>query len=441
LEGDVTKFNMAQLDTFEGQLETHISHLRHVSITGYLWSALQRLVSSAPTLEFLSLSHRHVRFGSPQAVLPVNIFKCTNPSLKSLELDSCDISWKSPLLKGLRTLKILKPSEEARPELEDWLDALNEMPQLETLIFQYATPVALLDAPLISESSRRVTLPCLTRFQISASAKDCVLAFAHLVLPALAWLHVDAASCKADGEVVRIVIPYVVQNINGLLATESLRSIQISGEAARAQVVAWTTPDADVAVCNPNTFSAPFPACLMFTAIGNWPDGVGTAIYDALLTLLPVNSVSTLTVRNGTQFNKEFWRNHATRLPLLEQARLVPIAVKPFRDMHADDAPPEGPRLPSLTKLILTDISWTTPRTHNLRDMLIERVEQGVLLEVLDLRTCVAVDGVIPLLKEIVVDVQEPLTVQPGSWMIIFWTDEGFGLEGEDDVEEFIDYF
>ena len=41
--------------------------------------------------------------------------------------------------------------------------------------------------------------------------------------------------------------------------------------------------------------------------------------------------------------------------------------------------------------------------------MLIERVEQGVPLEVLDLRTCFAADRAIQLLKEIVVEVQEPL--------------------------------
>jgi hypothetical protein len=120
---------------------------------------------------------------------------------------------------------------------------------------------------------------------------------------------------------------------------------------------------------------------------------------------------------------------------------LVPTAVKGFRDMLAEDAPLDGPRLPSLTKLILTDITWTDARTYHLRDMLIERVEQGVPLEVLDLRTCIDVDWAATLFKEIVVDVQEPLTKQLGPQIIMggFGYDDG---EGEAEYgEEFVDYY
>ena len=45
----------------------------------------------------------------------------------------------------------------------------------------------------------------------------------------------------------------------------------------------------------------------------------------------------------------------------------------------------------------------------SLGDMLIERVEQGVPLEVLDLLKCTAPAHAIQLLREIVVDVKEPL--------------------------------
>ena len=358
LEADVTKWSAAQLDAFEKQLEAHISHTRHLSICGHLQTALDRLVSSAPTLEFLSLSHKSRQFALAQVVIPVNLFNCTAPSLTSLELENCNISWKSPLLKGLRTLKILRPSTEARPKLEDWLGALNEMPQLETLILQYATPLAPRAAPLISEPSRAVTLPSLTRFHISASARDCALALAHLVLPALIWLHVDAES-HDEVEDVHLVIPYVARNVHGLQGTEPLRSILISGERTSAEVVAWTMPDADVKVCDPDTlFSASVSARLMFAATGiNWHYGADTAIFDALLTLLPVNSVSTLTAQNRTRLSKEFWLSHAPRWPLLERVRLVPTAVKAFRDMLVEDAPPDGPRLPSLTKLTLVELS------------------------------------------------------------------------------------
>jgi hypothetical protein len=253
---------------------------------------------------------------SGPVVIPVNLFDCTIPRLTSLELENCDISWKSPILKGLRTLEILRPSTGARPKLGDWLGALNEMPQLETLILQYATPHASLATPLISRLLS-VTLPSLTRFDISASATDCALALAHLVLPALIWLCVDVESHEV--EEVHLVIPYIAQNVRGLQDTEPLRSILISGEETRAEVVAWTMPDADVKVCDPDTlFTASTSARFVFVATGiNWPYGADAAIFDSLLTLLPVNSVSTLTAQNRTQLSKEFWLRHEPRWPLL----------------------------------------------------------------------------------------------------------------------------
>ena len=134
LDADVTKWSVTQFDVFRNYVEAHMSHTRQLSICGSLHAVFDRLVSSAPTLEFLSLSHKPRPSASAKVVIPIDLFNCTAPSLTSLELKSCDISWKSPLLKRLRSLEILRLSTEARPTLEDWLGALNEMPQLETLI-------------------------------------------------------------------------------------------------------------------------------------------------------------------------------------------------------------------------------------------------------------------------------------------------------------------
>jgi hypothetical protein len=349
----------------------------------------------------------------PVAIIPANLFNGIHPSLTRLELKSCDISWKSLLLKRLRSLEIVRPSPEGRTELEDWLDVLNEMSQLETLILQSASPPAPLEGPLVSEESRTATLPSLTRFHISSSAKDCALALAHLVLPALTWLHVDAEYFESEeGEDLQLVFPYVARNISGLFGPEPPRSILISGERKRAEVLAWTVPDADVKVCDPNTLlSASTSARFMFaaTSASSWPPRMDIAIINTTLTLLPMNSVSTISVHNDTRLSKEFWLSHAPRLPLLEQARLVPTAVRAFRDMLAEGAPPNGPRLPSLKKVLFVDVPLNGPRAYYLRDMLMERVEQGVPLEVLDLRTCVAGDRSIQSLTEVVVEVQEPL--------------------------------
>ncbi|KAF8492740.1 hypothetical protein F5888DRAFT_1636895 [Russula emetica] len=406
LEADVSIWRTAQVEAFERQLEAHISHTRHLSLSGSLQTAFARLLSSAPTLESLSLSHKYQVYGLlPVAIVPDNLLNCTAPNLTSLELENCDISWKSPLLKGLRNLQILDISTKARPKFEDWLDALNEMSNLQTLSLQSATPLAPLASPLIPGPSRAITLPSLTHFRIHASAKDCALALAHLLLPALTRLHVDVDSYDEEGEDVRLVIPYVARNVYVQHDIEPIRSILIAGERTCTDVLTWTRPGADIKVCGPNALvEMSSSACLVFAAKGKgWNYGVDAAIFDALLTLLPVNFVLTFTAQNRARLSKEFWLSHAPRHAwFLTQSRH-------FTEMLAEDIPPDGPRLPSLTKLTLVDVTLTALRTYHLLDLLIKRVEQGVPLEVLDLRTCVAADRAIQLLAEIVVDVQEPL--------------------------------
>jgi len=418
LEADVTMWMPTQVEHFARQVEAHISHTCHLNLSGYGYfeSALARLSSSAPTLESLFLSHISPTHGS--LIIPDNLFNCTTPNLTNLKLESCDISWKSPLLKNLRTLEILDISTKARPGLEDWLDALNEMPKLKKLSLHSATPRAPPFSPHISEPSRTITLPSLTHFYIRDFAKDCALALAHLLLPTLTWLHVDVKSHDREGEDVRLVIPYVVRNVYVLQDIEPIRSILIAGERTCAEVLTWTMPGADVKVCGLDTLDdMSRSACLMFAAKGNmWNCGVDTAIFDALLTLLPMNFVSTLTAQNCTRLSKESWLRHASRLPSLEQARLVPTAVRAFREMLVEDIPPEGLRLPSLTRLFLIEVALTALRTfHHLHDLVIKRVEQGVPMEVLDLHTCSAPGWppcAIQFPVEIVGDVQEPLDVR-----------------------------
>jgi hypothetical protein len=444
LEADFTRWSVAHPLFLESQLEAHISHTCHLSISGHLQPVLGRLVSSAPTLESLSLSHKSFMFPSLHIAIPVNLFNCIIPRLTRLDLENCDISWKSPLLKDLRTLKILRPSSEARPKLEDWLDALKEMPQLETLILETATPLALPAAPL-TEPSRTVTLPSLTIFDISASARDCALALAHLVLPALTRLCVNADSLEWEGGDVQLLVPYVARNVCGLQDTEPLRSILISSESLRVKVTAWTMPDTDLNFYDPNTNSEFVPAHMTFAVTStSWKYGVDTAILDVLLMRLPVNPVSNLTTLNITRLSKAFWLRHAPRWSLLDQACLVPTSIKGFRDMLAEDAPSDGPRLPLLTKLTLVDVTVTALRTFHLCDMLMERVEQGVPLEILDLRACFAADRAIDLLKEIVVDVQEPLAAgtKPMEGPALFNWNGGLGyrfneVEYDHDTSDF----
>ena len=69
--------------TFERQLDAHLSHTHHLRISGP-FPSFKQLVPCAPTLEFLSLSQKFHSFD--HAVIPINLFNCTAPSLTSLKL-------------------------------------------------------------------------------------------------------------------------------------------------------------------------------------------------------------------------------------------------------------------------------------------------------------------------------------------------------------------
>jgi hypothetical protein len=413
LETTLDHWSKAQFEAFERQLEAHISHTIHLSISGRFQIGLERLVSPAPVLEVLSVSNISHPFEFPPTVIPDTLFDGIAPKLASLDLIGCNISWKSPLLKGLQTLQIRGPSEEARPILEDWLDALNEMCRLKALTLHSSTPVVFDDDMLISGPRRAVTLPSLTRFDIYASAKDCALALAHLVLPALNCLGVTAESRDWDAKDVRLLIPHIARNAHGSQDTAPLQSIVISGRRAYAEIFAWTAADADVKFLNSPLKELPgLPARLVFRATANseWHDGSETEIFDAMVEHLPMNTISSLVARTPISFSKESWLSHATRLAMLKRVYLAHHAsAKPFIQMLAEDTPPGGPlRLPSLTKIILHNVLLTALRTYHLRDMLIKCKEQGAPLETLDLRTCIASEGAIQLLAEIVGDVKGP---------------------------------
>ena len=428
----ITRRNKA---LFETLLTAHLSHIRHLSLSGRLKTVLDQLVSPAPALEILSLSDPSFRFTPSLSGVSDALFHGATPKLKCLELYRFGINWKSPLLKGLRTLQVLNYI--GIPSLEDWLDALIEIPQLETLILHPVTPFFSIDDLPMSEPRRTLTLPSLTQFKISGPAKDCGLALAHLVLPILTSLHVDAQSEDEDGEDIRQLIPYIVRNAHGPQDTAPLQSVLFSGEVTRAEIAAWTVPDADVEFSKPITlFGAPSSTRLVFSATGyDWDqDGMEVTIFDTLLTRLPVNTVSTLTAQNH-MLTKEFWLNHEPRLAMIKRARLVHTAVRPFREMLDEEDRPDGPlRFPRLTKLILVNVSLTSLTTYYLRDTLVKRRKQGVPLEVLDLRACTAAERAIQLLAETVDDVQGAAKM-PGTGDLAFFDWKG-GVDSFDEEEK-----
>jgi hypothetical protein len=246
----IYRWGDVRLSTFRKQLQGHVHHIRYLKTSaepGQFHSALEGLISSAPTLEYLSLSSRGGRrtrdIKEQLLFIPDTLFAGSTPRLSWLELRKCNISWTSPLFKGLKYLEIFTPSTNARPNLAVWLDTLDEMPQLMTLTLHLASPIA---PPLPFDVERTVTLPSLTRLDILASPGDCSLALAHLDLPALTWLCLIATfSGHPNMADLQHLVPYVVRHAHGPQDTLPLQSVLIRSDDDHADILAWARPNID----------------------------------------------------------------------------------------------------------------------------------------------------------------------------------------------------
>jgi hypothetical protein len=448
-----------RVGALEKQLSSHVSHISRLSITADsadLQTIIEQLASPAPALEWLSLiidGECPLRMGIPSnAIIPHSFFDGTAPRLSRLQLDHCDISWTSSLFKSLRILEIQMLSQLARPSLEEWLDAMEQMLQLETLVVNHATPRAPTASTPLPEPTRVITHPSLTQLNLAASASDCTFALAHLILPALIRIRVDVTSELASADDVRALIPYFSRNAHGPQDAEPLQSILISGEPSLTEIVLWTAAGADMEVKNPlSLISATLSARAIFTASGHMWFETDVEILDATLAALPLGSLNTLTAQNSSRIPEWLWLAHTPRWSLLERVRLVGTVTKSFTTVLTKHAPPEGPLLPSLTKLSLFNtlhIEDTSP----ILDMLTGRVEQGVPFEALDLRACEVPDLAVQLFGEVVVDVQGPDVVyrSTGWWptlsnwsrdmdLLLFHRDFGEYDSDDDDEDVFSD--
>ncbi|KAH9070761.1 hypothetical protein EDB83DRAFT_2262311 [Lactarius deliciosus] len=414
-------WDKARFSTFQKELQPRVSHISQLAISAQRFSLerlLEGLVLPAPILQYLSLSGKKYQrsiLERPLIPVPVTLFDGSTPRLSRLDLRDCDISWKSPLFRGLKHLKISRLSAGARPKLSFWLDALEEIPQLKTLVLHSASPIS--SFPFDVE--RTVTLPSLTYFDISASPDDCGLALAHLVLPALSSLCVTAFSSLWDGGDVERMLPYVARHAHGPQDTGLLQSVLIHGYASRANILAWPMPNIDVEVHDPLA-TTPSPRVTLYITSDLWPSEIHYEILDAAMAALPLDRLVMLTAEhlhfpsgdsNLPPRMDRFWLQCAPRWPLLRRVRLGYSTERGFIKMLLEEnGGGESPLLPSLTELVVVDAHVKDDWTLRLCDALMRRVEQGVPLEVLDLRMCNLIfPAAVPLLSEIVVEVLGPM--------------------------------
>jgi hypothetical protein len=377
--------------TFRKELQASVPNIRHLCITAdhfHLRRTLEGLVSPAPTLECLVLvCHAGFCDGEIDFVLPDTLFNGSTPRLSCLKLLYCEISWTSPLLKGLRYLEIRLPSI-MEPTLAAWLDALDELLRLETLALNSASPSA---PPFPFDVERTATLPSLTHLEIFASTKDCALALAHLDLPALTELHVISRDPNRhlNRDDVPRLLPYVVRHAHGPQDTQPLQSVLIRIEGHRAEILAWSVPNIDVEVLkDPPIFLAetlPVRVAISFTDISMFSPATSLELLDVAMAALPLDGLVTLIAQDFVIPDELFWFRHAPRWPLLRHVRLAAPIDRGFKEMLLrDDEGPDNLLLPSLKELVLVGSiskNWALALT--------KRFAQQVSLDLLDLRMCV----------------------------------------------------
>ena len=393
------------------RVQAYLPQIRHLSISAKLISFRKMYrgledapMSPAPILEYLSLSRledasRNIadrQPSIPDIQVSDTIFGGCAPRLSCLKLRNCNISWNpnSPLLKGLKYLEIRTSYEMARPTLAVWLDTLDAIPQLKMLTLHSASPVAV-HFPFNTE--RTISLPFLTHLDISASFRDCALASAHLVLPALSSLCLTATEPYINASDVQEFLPYIVQHIHGSQDIQPLRSVLIRNRGPDLDLLAWSVADIDTLVHDPPAFlGATLPTRVKLSWMSEDDDQV--EVFGVMMAGLPLDGLLTLVavdlelmLNYLCQFQdltmQQFWLGLLPNWPLLRRVRMMDIALGGFLMALLEDC--RSPPVPSLTELALGYTVIDPVWTYYLPDALVKRVEQGVPLETLDLRMCI----------------------------------------------------
>ena len=341
----------ARHGAFEKELQSRCSYICDLRIRAedsHLCRVFNKLASPAPILEHVSISHYVILGFSVPIYVPDTLFNGTAPMLSRLELRNVNISWNSPLLKGLRYFELRGRPGDARPRLAVWLDALDEMPSLESLVLHFASPIA---SPFPFDIERTVTLPSLTHLDIAASPGDCAFALAHLTLPALTKLFITSKSCYRDGNDVQNLFPYIAQHASGSQDTQPLQSVSIQRKGRVTAALAWPVPNMDKKV-NIDDLAA-FPSTALSARVTLFIISLATPArrrdhLNKLMTTLPLDSVVTLTVRHHTRLGTQFWLRHAQKWPLLQRVELAHPEARGFRELLLQgNGSCEDPLLPS----------------------------------------------------------------------------------------------
>ena len=294
--------------------------------------------------------------------------------------------------------------------------------------YKDSSPMADDAGPIPFDVKRTATLPSLTHIDISSSPRGCAVALAHLDLPALTCLNVKVDTFRRDGNDVLDVFPYIGKHAHGSQDTRPLQSMLIWGTKTQADFLAWPVPNIDVELQG-STFLA--ATALARVALSFWcghRDDFDThnEVHSMAMRAIPLDGLVTLIAHDFLSPFEQFLFPSLPRLPLLQHVRVASYMATRFIDwLQADNEGRKDPLLSSLKELVVVNAHLDEHWTLRLCETLMKRVEQGVPLKMLDLRTC-RPDPSYPVavrsLSEIVVDVLAPEeTPEARAQIISMW--------------------
>ena len=402
------------------------------SSTNSILALLDKLSScSAPHLRSLSLD---AGLGLPRIAIPTAFHA---PNLRRLQISHCGLSWTCPVLTGITVLDIKHISAECLPSLDELVSALRRMQALHTLSLDSALPTLPRGTKSLPHAfcAPKVRLPRLERLRLVGKMTEVANVLACVELPVSTRWQIQIESralpygnSNQEWNLSLPIISRVLESCFKAGPGDSRRIPRSMRLSARNHLrfqygtVLYPASWAQTAADAPMEWSPECPATIDFGFPGDGSKG----IIKKLWKLVPLGRLEALYVEDYPHPCWDgFWidilgrtARNLSHLHVRGASQLLEDLFKslcsPSRKHSVSRAAVNRSRpifCPALSHLVLEYLEFTTYMTWmqplDLRDVLIDRVNDGRGLEKLTITGCSGITTRdVQLLREVVVDVE-----------------------------------
>jgi hypothetical protein len=368
----------------------HLSRIEILHIAGRDTSSFERFLSlmnqPAPLLESLSLHYVTLGPESSGITLPSTLLGTVTPRLRHVSIFKLDVAWDSPLLSGLSHLEILGST--IKPSPTTFCNVLSRCPALHTLILSITLPIA---SEQRGGSRNPVSLPQLSKLEMSGDLLDCVLAARCISFPPTTYVRISSTGTPPAGLLVELppLLSYLWAERGGSFSI-SILNVEIFS----FQCCLRAYSELCVTNCQPG-----FPEPLLDLMLDdNASSGLLPAIFHAI-PLAQLRQLRSLSITLGDHLPAVQQTSWATILGCCEKLRHLTVGIRDvgsllssLKAIPGDEAGPSarwGMSLPDLRRLSLKGAHFGNKQAiGDLRTWLMLRRENRNAIEWLDLIYC-----------------------------------------------------